>query len=135
MIRDHINRGEIQANNSDTSPAPSTAPTAAANPAHVPPSQIQISGATVAPDTQSVLTGALPSVAPPTSWSVSMAMVTPSRNPHGSITATQMESGPNTLLRQLISNASARFTTPTTSSHPHNTVTTTFNGGTTRSVE
>ena len=43
--------------------------------------------------------------------------------------ATQMESGPNTLLRQLMSNASARFAAPTTSSYANNTVTTTFNGG------
>ena len=40
-----------------------------------------------------------------------------------------MESGPNTLLRQLMSNASARFPAPTTSSHANDTVTTTFNGG------
>ena len=129
LIRDHINHGKIQANNLDTNPTPSTAPTAATNPAQVPPSQIQVSGSTVAPETQSVLTGAPPSVTPPTSRSVSMAMVTPSRNPHGSTTATQMESGPNTLLRQLMSNASARFTAPTTSSHANDTVTTTFNVG------
>ena len=58
-----------------------------------------------------------------------MAMVTPSQSPLGSTTATQMESGPNTLLRQLMSNASARFPTSTTSSYSNDTVTTTFNGG------
>ena len=90
MIQDRISHGEIQANNSDTNPTPSTAPTAAANLALAPPSQIQVSGTTAAPETQSVLTGAPPSVAPPTSRSVSMAMVTPSRSSHGSTTATQM---------------------------------------------
>ena len=40
-----------------------------------------------------------------------------------------MESGPNTLLRQLMSNASARFPASTTSSYANDTVTTTFNGG------
>ena len=127
LIQDHISRGEIQANTSDMNPAPSTAPTNA-NPA-APPTQIQVSGATGTPETQSVLTGAPPSVVPPTSWSVSMALVTPSRSSHGSTTATQMESGPNTLLRQLMSNASAWFATPTTSSYANDTVTTTFNGG------
>ena len=129
LIRDHITHGKIQANNSDTNPAPSTAPTTAANPTQAPPSQIQVSGTTAVLETQSVLTGVPSSVAPPTSWSVSMAMVTPSRSSHGSTTATQMESGPNTLLRQLMSNASAQFTAPTTSSHANDTITTTFNGG------
>ena len=52
--------GEIQANTSDTNLAPSTAPTTA-NPT-APSTQIQVSGATVALETQSILTGALPSV-------------------------------------------------------------------------
>ena len=134
LIRDRISLGEIQANTSDMNPAPSAAPTNP-NPA-APPTQIQVSGATTAPETQSVLTGVVPSVVPPTSQSVSMAMVTPSRSPLGTTTATQMESGPNTLLHQLMSNASARFPASTTSSYANDTVTTTFNGGgTTRSVE
>ena len=127
LIRDCINRGEIQANTSDTNPAPSAAPTNA-NPAE-PPTQIQVSGATGDPETPSGLTGAPPSVVPPTSWSVSKALVTPSRSSHGSTTATQIESGPNTLLHQLMSNASARFAAPTTSSPANDTVTTTFYGG------
>ena len=110
LIRDHITCGKIHANNSDTNPAPSADPTAAPNPAQAPPSQIQVSGTTAVPEAQSVLTGVPPSVAPLTSQSVSMAMVTPSQSSHGSTTATQMESGPNTLLRQLMSNAPARFT-------------------------
>ena len=55
MIRDHISRDEIQANTSDMNPAPPTAPTTA-NPV-APPTQIQVSGATVALETQSVLLG------------------------------------------------------------------------------
>ena len=99
LIRDCISHGEIQANNLDTSPAPSTGPTTAANPAQAPLTQIQVSGGSAAPlETQSILTGAPPSVVPLTSQSVSMAMVTPSRSSHGSTTATQMESGPTTLL-------------------------------------
>ena len=133
LIRDCINSGEIQANTSDTNPAPSAAPTNA-NPAE-PPTQIQVSGATGDPETPSGLTGAPPSVVPPTSRSVSMALVTPSCSSHGSTTATQMESGPNTLLHQLMSNASAHFAAPTTSTPANDTVTTTFHGGTTRSVE
>ena len=127
LIRDRISRGEIQANTSDTNPAPTAAPTNS-NPT-APPTQIQVSGATTALETQSVLTGAVPSVVPPTSRSVSMAMVTPSRSSHGSTTAMQMESGPDTLLRQLMSNASARFPASTTSSYANDTLTTTFNGG------
>ena len=127
LIRDRISCGEIQANTSDTNPAPSTVPTTA-NPT-ASPTQIQVSGATVTPETPSILTGAPPSVVPPTSQSVSMALVTPSWSSHGSTTATQMESGPNTLLCQLMSNASAQFAAPTTSSHANDTVTTTFNGG------
>ena len=127
LIRDRISRGEIQANTSSTNPAPTAAPTNS-NPV-APPTQIQVSGATIAPETLSVLTGAVPSVVPPTSRSISMAIVTPSRSSHGSATATQMESGPNTLLRQLMSNASARFPASTTSSYANNTVTTTFHGG------
>ena len=114
LIWDRISRGEIQANTSDTNPTPSTAPTNS-NPA-VPPTQIQVSGATTAPETQS-------------SGSVSMAMVTPSWSSHGSTTATQMESGPNTLLCQLMSNDTAWFPASTTSSYANDTVTTTYNGG------
>ena len=127
LIRDRISRDEIQANTSNMNPAPTSAPTNSILAA--PPTEIQISGATTTPETQSVLTVAVPSVAPPTSWSVSMAMVSPSWSSHGSTTATQMESGPKTLLRQLMSNASAQFTASTTSSYANNTVTTTFNGG------
>ena len=91
LIQDHISRGEIQANTSDTNPAPTAAPTNS-NPM-APPTHIQVSGATTTLETQSVLTGAVPYVVPPTSRSVSMAMVTPSRSSHGSTTATQMKSG------------------------------------------
>ena len=127
MIRDRFSRGEIQANTSDMNPAPTAAPTNS-NPT-APPTQIQVSGATIFSETQSVLTGAVPSVVPPTSQSVSMAMVTPSRSSHGSTTATRMELGPNTLLRQLMSNTSAQFPASTTCSYANDTVTTTFNGG------
>ena len=127
LIRDRISRGEIQANTSSTNPAPTTAPTNS-NPV-APPTQIQVSGATIAPETPPVLTVAVPSIVPPTSHSISMAIVTPSRSSHRSTTATQMESGPNTLLRQLMSNASARFPASTTSFYANDTVTTTFNGG------
>ena len=134
MIRDRISRGEIQANTSSTNPAHTATPTnpspgpSLSNPA-APPTQIQVSGASIAPETPSVLTGAVPSVVPPTARSASMAIVTPSRGSHGSTTATQMDSGPNTLLHQLMSNASARFPASTTSSFANDTVTTTFNGG------
>ena len=58
-----------------------------------------------------------------------MAMVTPRPSSHGSAAATQMESGPNTLLCQLMSNASAQFPAPTTPSQANDTVTTTISGG------
>ena len=134
LIRDRISRGEIQANMSSMNPAHTGAPTnpypapTNSNPA-APPTQIQVSGASIAPETPSVLTGAVPSVVPPTARSASMAIVTPSRSSHVSTTATQMESGPNTLLRQLMSNASARFPASSTSSFANDTVTTNFNGG------
>ena len=94
-----------------------------------PLSQIQVSGTSVAPESQSVLTGVPSSVVPLTPWSVSMALVTPCPTSHGSTIATQMESGPNTLLCQLMSNASAQFPAPTAPSQANDTVTTTFNGG------
>ena len=46
LIWDHITHGKIQANNSDTNPTPSTAPTSATHPTQAPPSQIQVSGTT-----------------------------------------------------------------------------------------
>ena len=58
-----------------------------------------------------------------------MSLVTPS--PHQPITtmSTQMDSGPNTLLRQLMSNASAHLPTTPTAPTDGNTVTTQFKGG------
>ena len=59
--------------------------------------------------------------------SVSVAMATPSPPIRGSATASLMDSGPNTLLRQLMSNASSRI--PSNSSHSQDAVTTEFQGG------
>ena len=62
-------------------------------------------------ETPSIITGvastssAAPSAHP---WSISMAIITPSPAIRGTTTAATMDSGPNTLLHQLMSNASAQ---------------------------
>ena len=58
LIRDRISRGEIQANTSSTNPAPTAAPTNS-NPA-APPTQIQVSGATIARRHRPFLLGQCP---------------------------------------------------------------------------
>ena len=59
-------------------------------------------------ETPSVITGVLSSPTLSTHpRSTSMAIITPSPLIRGATTATSMDSGPNTLLHQLMSNASA----------------------------
>ena len=108
LIRDRVARGEVQANNLETESSPLVAvttmdlPTPAPPPlsVHIPPT-----------DNPSALTGS-PTTSSPNphnnARSASMAIVTPRPPIRGSTTSTQMDSGPNTLLRQLMSNASAR---------------------------
>ena len=116
LIRDRVARGEVQANNTKTAslpPAASTTvdistPISPALSVHIPPT-----------DNPSVLTGSLTTSSPNphnNAHSVSMAIVTPHPPIHGSTTSTQMDSGTNTLLRQLMSNASAR-TNPSSASN------------------
>ena len=129
-IRDRIARGEIQANNADTSVTPSAVPTPPVAPSTAPITQVSVPTLPT-PDAPSVLTGFLSTPTAPTSASTpcssSMAIVTPSPPLRGSTTSTQMDSGPNTLLRQLMSNASTHTSQPpsstgelmTTNSHGH----------------
>ena len=57
---------------------------------------------------------------------ITMAMVTPSPSVPGTTTSTHMDSGPNTLLRQLMSNASAQSSR--IPNHDGQSVTTSFQG-------
>ena len=76
-----------------------------------PITQVQVPPPLTNTDAPSVLTGA-PSTAPTTTpgapRSANMAMITPTLPLRGSTTSTFMDSGPNMLLCQLMSNASAR---------------------------
>ena len=58
-----------------------------------------------------------------------MPLVTPSPHLSGVTTSIQMNLGPHTLLRQLMSNASAHLPTTPTPPTDVNTVTTQFKGG------
>ena len=130
LIRDRISRGELQSNTTDTD----THPGSQGNTVVTPITQLQVPTSHTTTDAPSVLTGA-PSTAPTTTpgapRSSNMAMITPSPPLRGSTTSPSMDSGPNTLLRQLMSNASARSSnshagdTPTASDTP---VHTTFQG-------
>ena len=92
-------------------------------------SQIQLHEELTALDTTPTIPGTTStSVTSPPAHSVSVAMATPSQPIRGSTTASLMDSGPNTLLHQLMSNASSRIP-PTSSSHDQDTVTTEFHGG------
>ena len=69
-------------------------------------------------ETPSVITGVPSSPAPSTHpRSTSMAIITPSPPIRGATTAASMDSGPNTLLRQLMSNASAQSVNSTGTHH------------------
>ena len=110
LVRDHVTRGELQANTNMTTPTPSTYTNNSQVQTTPPLSQEQVTQPSPA-DSQSVLTGipTIPPTAPQTQTrSASMAMVTPSPTLHGSTMAASMDNGPNTLLRHLMSNASAR---------------------------
>ena len=123
LIRERVARRKIQANTSSTAPTLSvlTGPS-------VPVSQIQHPEALTALDTAPTIPGTTStSVTSAPARSVSIAMATPSQPIRGSTSASSMDSGPNTLLRQLMSNASSLI--PPTSSHDQDTVTTEFHGG------
>ena len=109
LIQDRITWGELQANKT-TPTTPSTYTNNSQVPTTPPLSQVQVSQPSPA-DSQSVLTGipTIPPTAPQTQpHSTSMVMVTPSPPLHGSTMAASMDNGPNTLLRHLMSNASAQ---------------------------
>ena len=104
LIHDRVLRGKLQAHNADTDVSPPTVPPVGSSVsiphAHAPtPSTPDASTVTDVP------TYRTPSIPP---RSVSMALVTPSSPVGGTTTSPQMDSGPNTLLCQLMTNASTR---------------------------
>ena len=102
LIWDHVAHGELAAHNTETTPTTATSTTVA------PVSQVQVPSQAT-PETPSVLLGVPSLPAPNTqSRSTSMAIITLSPPICGATTAASMDSGPNTLLCQLMSNASAR---------------------------
>ena len=128
LVRDHIACGEYESNNNScqSTVAPSTT-------LSTPITQVQVSNTpmNVVPDAPSALSNTLSSVCPNSaSQSASVAMITPSPPLWGSTTSTHMDSGPNTLLRQLMSNASVHSSTTTNDHQDSNTVTTNLNSGT-----
>ena len=104
LICERVSQGELQAHNADTdAPNPTVPPMGSSvsiPPAHAPNPSTPDASSTV----MGVPTYPTPS-APPRS--VSMAIVTPSPPLIGTTTSPSMDTGPNTLLRQLMSNASA----------------------------
>ena len=116
LIRDRVARGEVQANTIETASLSSVAPTAMELPTPAPPA---LSAHIPHTDNPSVLTGSPTSSSPyphNNARSASLAIVTPRSPTHGSTTSTQMDSRPHTLLRQLMSNASA-WTSPSPASN------------------
>ena len=129
LIHDRIDHGEIQSSNADTDTNPGTQ----VNTSSTPITQVQVLPA-LPNDSQSVLTGVpstAPSPSPAAARSASMAMITPRPPLQGSTMSTLLDSGPNMLLCQLMSNASAHSAnshdadTPPSSTVPVNT---TLNG-------
>ena len=123
MIQEQFACGEVQANTSSTAPTLSviTAPS-------VPVSQIQLPAAPTVPDTAPAIPdNTSTSVTSAPARSVSVAMATPSQPIRGSTTASSMDSGPSTLLCQLMSNTSSRILP--NSSQVQDIVTTEFHGG------
>ena len=108
MIHDRISRGEIQSNNVDSQALPSNSSTPSSA---VPPAVTTTT--LVVPDAPSALTT-------PTRQ-IHTAHVTPST---AGSTSTQMDSGPPTLLCQMMSSASAR----SQPAAPDGSISTTFGG-------
>ena len=118
LICEWVAQGELQANQSETLPTPtaptrplSTAPITTTTPMVTPTapvSQVQIPSIPGNPARHSVMTGTQSALPPPVvpPRSATMALVTPSPLPSRVTTAASMDSGPNRLLRQLMSNAS-----------------------------
>ena len=128
LICDRIAHGEYESNNTSSQSTVATSTTLAA-----PITQVQLSTTptNVIPDAPSILSNTPCSVRSNlASQPGSMAMITPSPPLRGSPTSTHMDSGPNTLLQQLMSNASAHSSTTNNDNQDSNTVTTNFNGGT-----
>ena len=116
LMHDRVAQGEVQANTIETASLSSIAPTTVELPTPAPP---VLSAHIPHTDNPSVLTGS-PTMSSPNphnnARSASMAIVTPRSPTHGSTTSTQMDSGPHTLLRQLMSNASG-WTNPSAASN------------------
>ena len=110
FICDRVLQGKLQANNADMS-VPLALPVGSS--VSIPKVQVPTPST---PDASSTVTG-LPTypastILPHSILMALMALVTPSPPLHGTTTSTQMDSGPNTLLQQLMLNASAH--TPNT---------------------
>ena len=104
LICERVTRGELQAHNADTDATNSTVPPMGSS-VSIPPAHATNPST---PDASSTVTRVPTYPTPPTPpRSVSMAIVTPSPPLIGSTTSSSMDTGPNTLLRQLMSNASA----------------------------
>ena len=111
LIRDHVAHGKLAANNTETTPATVMSTTVS------PLTQVQVPNQANT-ETPSVITGIPSSPALSTHpHSTSMAIITPSPPIRGATTAASMDSGPNTMLHQLMSNASARSANSTGTHH------------------
>ena len=105
LIHERVTQGELQAHHADTDAANPTVPPMGSSisipPGHAPnPSS---------PDASSTVTGVPTYPTPPAPpRSVLMAIVTPNPSLTDTTTSSSMDTGPHTLLRQLMSNTSAR---------------------------
>ena len=125
LIRDRVARGEVRANTTDSTHVSTTPSDPHATHYSAPVSQVQVPP-TSTQDTPSVITGTAPPGTCTPARTTSMAMVTPSPSIPGTTTSTHMDSGPNTLLRQLMSNTSVQSSR--VPNHDGQSVTTSFQG-------
>ena len=104
LICDRVSQGELQAHNADAEMSALTTPPVGSS---VSLPQVPVTTPST-PDASSAITG-LPTYPAPNvlPCSVSIALVTPSPSFSGVTTSTQMDSGLNTVLQQLMLNASA----------------------------
>ena len=104
LIRERVTRGKLQAHNADTDAPNPTVPPMGSSVSIAPAHTLNPS----TPDTSSTVTGVPTYPTPPAPpCSVSMAIVTPTLPLTCTTTSSSMDTGPSTLLHQLMSNASA----------------------------
>ena len=116
LVHDRISHGEYQSNTQSTqSTSPSTMPSVPVTQVQVPPITPNVH--TAPPSVISTPTSHNPTTSGTHTRTTNMVVVTPSPPLQSQPTSTSMDTGPNTFLWQLMSNASAHTPHPDTTSH------------------